>query len=350
MPIIKIQNKLSGGCTGSSADSVSYLEKENRFRDKSMRKNESFFNQKGLNFSTEEVIKKLDSKSRGLGKNTEKYFSLTIAPSQKELKYLNDGNLKLYTKHLMELYAKNFNRNIDPDDLVWFAKLEHTRKYKGFKNGTSEKLPPGKKAGQFKPGDQRHIHILIRRKTELGKSLCPTVAARSTKSNLTGTQIGFDRTIFFHNCDKLMHIFLKNKNKEIKFNVNDYFISRYIKSRNGSIEKARKMGGDENIISQMEKMKLKKSVKETEPKQQTAPKVESNEASDQALNENQRILIAVNFHLENDYPDKIKNFGHRSGPLNAALQKKFGFTLSKEEINKAYKMKRRLEKGKGFSI
>jgi hypothetical protein len=316
-----------------------------------MRKNESFFNQNGFNFSAEEARKKLDSNRRGLGKNTDKYFSLTIAPSQKELKYLKDEHLKLYAKFFMELYAENFNNNINPDDLVWFGKLEHTRKYKGFKNGKSEKLPPGKKAGEFKSGDQRHIHILVRRKTELNNSLCPIVKARSTKSNLTGTQIGFDRAKFFHNCDELMHLFLKNNNKEIKFSSDDYFISRYIKSKNGSIEKARKMGGDEHIISKMEKIMLKKSVQEAEPKQQTEPKPKSNEASIQALNENQRILMAIRFHLDNDYKNKIKNISLYKGFQNAlfvAFKEKTGINLSQNEIEKIHKEVRNLGKKRGI--
>lgn len=39
MPVIKIQNKLSGDNKGSSKNSISYLEKEQKFRDKTMRKN-----------------------------------------------------------------------------------------------------------------------------------------------------------------------------------------------------------------------------------------------------------------------------------------------------------------------
>jgi hypothetical protein len=318
-----------------------------------MRKNESFFNQNGFNFSAEEARKKLDSNRRGLGKNTDKYFSLTIAPSQKELKYLTDDNLKVYAEGFMKFYAKNFNNNINPDDLVWFGKLEHTRKYKGFKNGNSEKLPPGKKAGEFKAGDQRHIHILVRRKTELNNSLCPIIKARSTKSNLTGTQIGFDKTKFFEKCDKLMHAILKKKNKEIKFSSDDFFISRYIKSKNGSIEKARKMGGDERIISQMEKMMLKRPVQEAEPKQQTEPKPKSNEneTSIQALNENQRILMALNFHLENEYNDKIKNISLYKGFQNAlfvAFKEKTGINLSQNEIEKVHKEVRSLGKKRGI--
>ena len=308
MAVIKIQNKLSGDNKGSSKKAILYLEKEQNFRDKSLRKDECFFNQKGNDFTAEEAIKKIDSNRRGLGKNDAKYYSLIIAPSQKELSILDNGNLKEYTKNLMKLYAKQFNRDVNSEDLVWFAKLEHTRKNKGFKKNYTGK------SGEFKKGDQRHIHILVRRKTDSNMKLSPLTKARSQKSNLTNTNIGFNRVDFFHKCDVLMAKTLKKIDENVKIQKHDFFIGRFIDSEDGSIEKAKEIGCNLDFIKQFE------------------PKIDI-------------IEKALQFHINNEYKNKIKNISIYKGERNAlfnAFKAKYNISLSDAQIKKVH------EKTKGF--
>ncbi len=338
MPIIKIQNKLSGDNKGSSAASISYLEKEQKFRDKNMRFEETFFNQNGTNFKAKEVVKKLDSNRQGLKKTEAKYFSLTIAPSQKELKFLSDDNLKEYANDFMKLYAAQFGRDIDPIDLVWFGKLEHTRKYKGFQKGKSDKLPPGKKAGQFKPGDQRHIHILVRRKTEKNVKLSPLANAKnSSKGFGTKTKMGFDRVDFFQKCDILMHKKLEELNNGFKPGANDFFGSRYIESKNYDFKKAKQIGIMPEVIVMAEKWK--------------AFQEEQIEKAQKELSSEEKIELAVKVHSEK-YPGKIPNISYNPEHLNKELQKKFDFQLTKEEIKIVHDKTKELskEQDKGMSL
>ena len=353
MPIIKIQNKLSGDNKNSSKNSISYLEKEQKFRDKSLRKEEYFFNQKGVDFSAEEAVKKLDSNRRGLGKNDAKYYSLIISPSKKELRNLSDIDLKNYANNVMSLYANQFNRNVNSDELVWFGKLEHKRRYKGYFNGNSDKLPPGKKSGDFKPGDQRHLHILVRRKTEKNMKLSPLTKARSQKSNLTNTRIGFDRVDFFQKCDELMIQKLKNINPAIEINNDDIFALRYIKSKgynSRSIENAKKIGIHKHFIdyaiSIYQELANKKRVKT-----QNKPILDTQKPKGRInLSSAEKVKIAILFHSQERYLGKIKNISFNSKPLNAALVKKFNFELTKTEITEVHQKLRGLKKGKGRRI
>lgn len=333
MPVIKIQHNLSGNNKGSSKKAIAYLEKEQKFKDQSLRKKESFFNQKGTNFTAEEAVKKLDSKRQGLGKNDSKYFSLIIAPSSKELSNLSDEDLKSYTKKFMELYADNFNKDINPDDLVWFAKLEHTRKYKGLKKKTKkngEALPPGKKSGDFKPGDNRHIHILVRRKTEKNKKLSPMANARDSKKNFgKRTHIGFDRIKFYGKAENLMIYQIKSKNKDFKIKPEDTIAGRFLYANEFNYQRAIELGMNLKHIEQIKKIREKKAV---------------------ILNP---IKVAIEFHHNNNYPNKIKNISLYKGNKNAlyiAFKKKFNIELSNEQLKEIHRKYKNLSSKKGKKI
>ena len=216
----------------------------------------------------------------------------------------------------MKLYAKQFNRDVNSEDLVWFAKLEHTRKNKGFKKNSTGK------SGEFKKGDQRHIHILVRRKTDKNMKLSPLTKARSQKSNLTNTNIGFNRVDFFHKCDVLMVKTLKKIDKNVKFNINDFFIGRYIKSEKGSIEKAKEIGCNLDFIELLQ------------------PKTDI-------------IQKALEFHQKNNYKGKIRNISFYKGEKNAlfiAFKEKYNISLSDAQIKEIHEKTKGFKRGRGRKL
>ena len=147
---VKIHDpKRYGDNKGTCAKLVEYLDKENL--DKTFEEREEFFNQKRNDVGMGEVISSIDSNRTGLGKNDSKFYMLSINPSQKELEHiakkvsgrhitelsqftpsekkLYEKELKNYARVVMDEYAKNFNRGLNGDDILYFGKLEHERRY-----------------------------------------------------------------------------------------------------------------------------------------------------------------------------------------------------------------------------
>ena len=147
--------KLGDNYTKSVADFVSYLEKENE--GKSIDEMEHFFNQYGQEISSNEVIKEIDGNTSKLKKTEPKFYSITVNPSQYELKRLQNHSeeLKRYTREVMKDYAKAFNREIDGrpitvDNIKYYAKIEHQRTYKGNDKAIIENQPFATKVLELK--------------------------------------------------------------------------------------------------------------------------------------------------------------------------------------------------------
>jgi hypothetical protein len=128
--------KLTGDYSQSVADFVDYLEKENHGLDQE--DTVHFFNQYGDNISAKEVVQEIDGNTANLKKAEPKFYSITVSPSQYELKRLQHSSedLKQYTRALMKDYVASFNREINGkpitiDDIKYFAKIEHQRTFKG---------------------------------------------------------------------------------------------------------------------------------------------------------------------------------------------------------------------------
>ncbi|NJO93088.1 MAG: hypothetical protein HC831_32105 [Chloroflexia bacterium] len=202
------------GNTQSCIDLVDYLEKENEEKD--FEEQERFFNHASKNFDSQYVIQKIDNNKKGLKDKDAKFFMLTINPSERELKHLAkiatkgrevsdvsqlskeeyeryNNILREYTREVMDEYAKNFNRGLSGNDLVYFAKIEQERHYKGTDNEVKEGLAD---SGQKKEGMQTHVHIIVSRKDVSQKvSLSPHANSRgSNKHQLNGksVMVGFD--------------------------------------------------------------------------------------------------------------------------------------------------------------
>jgi diadenosine tetraphosphate (Ap4A) HIT family hydrolase len=149
----KIHKPQCGDNKGSVGKLADYLEKENEGNEDGEK--DLFFNHSADQVDKWQAIEAIDHNNKNLGRNDAKFFMLTINPSQSELKHLiakkigrdvvNDfseltkkeqailvNELKKYSRDVMDIYAKNFNRaNINSGaDLVYFAKVETIREYK----------------------------------------------------------------------------------------------------------------------------------------------------------------------------------------------------------------------------
>ena len=245
---------LSGNFGQSAAAFVDYLEKENA--GKPMPELEHFFDQDHNEISAEQVIKEIDDNTSKLKKTEPKFYSITLNPSQRELKAIQDSPeaLKQYTREAMKSYAKAFNREIDGkpisiNDIKYYAKVERQRTFKGSDKEIQENQPyatkileikqqmrsmqRGETAGNIKklqrdmerlereaphqlngkrivrdmpkPGHQSHIHIIVSRKDASNRySLSPGSKYKASEVEMNGKMVkrGFDRDAFYKNAEK----------------------------------------------------------------------------------------------------------------------------------------------------
>lgn len=235
----------------SSADFVMYLEKENEGRQPELQ--EHFFDQNNDLVSPEKVIKEIDGNTAKLKKKEPKFYSITISPSQRELKAINNDPelLKKYVREVMKDYSAAFYRDqpVLVNSIKYYAKIEHERTFKGFDREIKEnqiykakivklendirKVERGELAGNVqklqrqvtklrdgiphrlngkvieqgmkKPGVQTHIHIVMSRKDVTNQySLSPGSKYMESESLLNGQRVkrGFKRDQFFGNAEK----------------------------------------------------------------------------------------------------------------------------------------------------
>lgn len=233
MPISKPHSTLGAKNTGSCSTLANYLDKENRELETLINKRDTladiklyqdrkqdFFNHKRDDVSLIEVIDSIDKNKRKLTNKDAKYFAPTISFSSKELNHIvslatekkeisdvwqlnpieferYNQLLRDYIKKVMDNYSANFNRQTKGlktgNDLVYFAKIEHFRKFKG----TDKEVKNGLfKNGDYKPGLNSHAHVIVSRKDKTQSlKLDPTTKERSTQRTIGGNayQVGFDR-------------------------------------------------------------------------------------------------------------------------------------------------------------
>ena len=235
----------------SSSDFVDYLEKENEGKRPELQ--EQFFDQYNDKLPPEKVVREIDGNTAKLKKKEPKFYSLTINPSQRELKAINNDPalLRRYVRETMKDYAACFYREtpVGVDSIKYYAKLEHERTYKGFDReikenqvykaqiaklendlrktergelqGSAQKIQrqierlkkeiphriDGKaiEQGMKKPGLQTHVHIIVSRKDITNKlSLSPGSKYMESESKLNGRTVrrGFKRDQFFEKAEK----------------------------------------------------------------------------------------------------------------------------------------------------
>src|SRR5690606_24557414 len=235
----------------SASDFVAYLEKENE--GKELEDQETFFDQNNDVVSPEQVIKEIDGNTAKLRRTDPKFYSLTINPSSRELQHIkNDPDrLRKYVREIMKDYAAAFNRDVpvSVDQIKYFAKLEHERRYKGWDREVKEnqkykdkifklennihKIGRGDikgdtlvlqneitklkaeiphringeviSQGMKKPGLQTHIHVIVSRRDVTNSfSLSPGSKYMGSQVELNGKLVkrGFNRNEFFERAEK----------------------------------------------------------------------------------------------------------------------------------------------------
>jgi len=143
----------------SAARLGNYLNKESS----SNQEKGIFFNNLG-DYNKIQVVESIDNNVKGLTSKDDKFHSLVIAPSAKELEHIGNDHskLKAFTIACMEKYAANFNissgKKLTEKDLVWYATIHQNRAYKGT---DLEVLNGEKKSGDLKEGLQTHIHVVV---------------------------------------------------------------------------------------------------------------------------------------------------------------------------------------------
>lgn len=178
----KKHGKTAYNNSGSCAALVNYLCKEDKGNDWEKK---FFFSHDNDSVLSEEVIESIDNNCPIIEKNEAKFYSLVVAPRPDEMEHIKNDRerLKAYVRDTMDIYAQNFNKkdgtskNLTGKDLVYFAKIEENRYYKG----TDEEVKQGiAKQGDVLPGDNTHVHIIVSR-TDQSKKIKLSPLANSKK-------------------------------------------------------------------------------------------------------------------------------------------------------------------------
>ncbi|WP_224995091.1 DUF5712 family protein [Cesiribacter sp. SM1] len=218
--------------TGSVHDLVEYLLHE--VKDK-REEQDIFFNQYRDGINANVVQESIDQNVKGLKSTEERFYTMIVSPSEDELMHIgnSDEKLKQFTRKVMDDYARNFKlkdgSQLSGDDLLWFAAIHEDREFKSWElkddtdwlsrkerdavekllaQGSEEalqtvaciqerarqrnKVKPARemfRAGEKKPGLNKHIHIIVSRKDrEKQWSLNPR--GRKSRFNLRQWQEG----------------------------------------------------------------------------------------------------------------------------------------------------------------
>ena len=170
------------------------------------------------------VMQKIDNNHKKLMKGDDKFYMLSINPSQDEAAHLIRKvtgkqvtefeqltveeqekvihELKNYSRNCMDLYAENFRREKikSGKDLVYFGRVETERHYRN----CDEEVKEGQaKSGNRKPGLQLHVHIIVSRNdvTQTVR-LSPLARSKGSFNELNGKKVmvGFEHMEWKSRC------------------------------------------------------------------------------------------------------------------------------------------------------
>ena len=214
----KKHGKTAYNNSGSCSALVNYLSKEDK--EKGFKKQPFFSHDKDYVLSTD-VIRIIDNNCPSLANNDTMFYSLVIAPRPDEMEHIRKDKtrLKAYVRDTMDIYASNFNKkdgtskNLTGGDLVYFAKIEENRYYKG----TDEAVKQGiAKQGDVLEGDNTHVHIIVSR-TDKSKKIKLSPLANSKKlfsreNFKLKSCTHFDRNYRYHGAGKELekHIVMRD--------------------------------------------------------------------------------------------------------------------------------------------
>lgn len=229
---VKIQGGGGGtyGNTGSCIAVVNYLAHEDIERLKQEKNQEQFFTLNKDIVSDKEVTFKIDNNKAKLCRDESKFFVITISPSKEEIQALGnttEERTKQFRDYInqgiMRAYANNFGKDLTHEDLLYFAKIHHTR---------GDKLE-----------DQMHAHIIISRKDITNRiKLSPQTNHRNTKKG--AVKGGFDRDSFFRASEQTFDLMFQY-NRDFK---NSYDYQNTLK--NGTLGDIKNLDKQEQIHKQ----------------------------------------------------------------------------------------------------
>ena len=206
------------GNSDSCAALATYLEKENEIEGTELSDRRLFFDQRSDQVSAHTVINKIDHNVAKLSKKEARYYMISINPSQDEQRHIVrlitgrnvsslsdmtqdeqkkfEKSLQDYSRKVMDEYAAGFNKGLTGDDIMYFGKIEHERKYSRLSDEVQSRE---RFAGELKEGLQSHVHIIVSRKDMSNTiRLSPFANHKNSKNILNGkqVQVGFNRKEF----------------------------------------------------------------------------------------------------------------------------------------------------------
>lgn len=220
---VKIQGGGGGtyGNTGSCTGVVNYLSHEDIERLKQGQNQEHFFTLSKDIVNDKEVTFKIDNNKAKLCRDESKFFVITISPSKEEVQAMGNtieerikGFKDYINQGVMRSYASNFGKDLTHRDLLYYAKIHHTR---------GDKIE-----------NQMHAHIIVSRKDITNKiKLSPQTNHRNTKKGTI--KGGFDRDNFFKASEQTFDLMFQYK-RDFK---NSYSYQNTLK--NGSLDDVRSL-------------------------------------------------------------------------------------------------------------
>lgn len=173
--------------SGSCVAAAMYCEHERQELMEKGFKPEVFFHQYSDFVSTREVIDRIDNNKKKLCRKDAKFYVITVNPSADEQRKMGDtmderiARFKNFIRNgVMDEYAKNFERGLTTNDIMYYAYVHVNR---------------GKKEGQ-----QMHAHIIVSRRDMSGNiSISPNTNHRNGKGVIAH---GFNRDGFYGKCEQ----------------------------------------------------------------------------------------------------------------------------------------------------
>ena len=147
-----INPKTDGNVVFANQGSVKVLTKYLEHEQNDTQEEGIFFNQNREGITATEVKNGIDQNVKGLRHDQEKFYSLYIAPSEKELQHIGNDDQALirYTRKVMENYAFNFNLKdggkLKAEDIRWYATIHQDRQVKFLDLVQPEALSPKEKS------------------------------------------------------------------------------------------------------------------------------------------------------------------------------------------------------------
>ena len=182
--------------TGSCINVAYYLEHEDYHRMEQGFEVEPFFSQHKDNIEKRAFVLEMDNNKAKLCKDDAKFYVVTISPSKEEISKMGDTEQErsrrfkqFIREEVIPQYANGFGKGLTADDIMYFAKIHHTRK-----DSTDREM---------------HCHLVISRKTMNNKiKISPKTNHKVAKTSGT-VKSGFDRTAFYQSVetsfDKMFH-------------------------------------------------------------------------------------------------------------------------------------------------